>query len=57
MRDTALKLKEDIPKSDVNKEYYIQNKEAEVRVRAAQQRRMFAMVSQAGRAGVSALHV
>ncbi|XP_037084369.1 LOW QUALITY PROTEIN: pre-mRNA-splicing factor RBM22-like [Pollicipes pollicipes] len=30
VRDAALKLKEDIPKSDVNKEYYIQNKEQEL---------------------------
>lgn len=30
VRDAALKLKDDIPKSDVNKEYYIQNMEREL---------------------------
>ena len=30
VRDAALKLKDDLPKSDVNKEYYIQNMEREV---------------------------
>lgn len=30
VRDTALKLKDDLPKSDVNKEYYIQNMENEL---------------------------
>nr|CAH7746540.1 unnamed protein product [Callosobruchus chinensis] len=30
VRDAALKIKDDIPKSDVNKEYYIQNMEREL---------------------------
>ncbi|XP_008468627.3 pre-mRNA-splicing factor RBM22 [Diaphorina citri] len=30
VRDTALKIKDDIPKSDVNKEYYIQNMDHEI---------------------------
>lgn len=30
VRDTALKMKDDLPKSDVNKEYYIQNMEKEL---------------------------
>ncbi|XP_044252732.1 pre-mRNA-splicing factor RBM22 [Tribolium madens] len=30
VRDAALKLKDDLPKSDVNKEYYIQNMEREL---------------------------
>lgn len=30
VRDAALKMQDDIPKSDVNKEYYIQNMEREV---------------------------
>lgn len=30
VRDAALKMKDDLPKSDVNKEYYIQNMEREV---------------------------
>ncbi|GJQ65490.1 hypothetical protein Trydic_g7594 [Trypoxylus dichotomus] len=30
VRDAALKMKDDIPKSDVNKEYYIQNMEKEL---------------------------
>lgn len=30
VRDAALKIKEQIPKSDVNKEYFVQNMEAEV---------------------------
>lgn len=30
VRDTALKMKDDLPKSDVNKEYYIQNMEREL---------------------------
>lgn len=30
VRDAALKMREEIPKSDVNKEYYIQNKEGEL---------------------------
>lgn len=33
VRDTALKIKDDIPKSDVNKEYYIQNMDHEVSYR------------------------
>lgn len=32
MRDAALKIKEQIPKSDVNKEYFVQNMEAEVKL-------------------------
>ncbi len=30
VRDTALKLQDEMPKSDVNKEYYTQNMEREV---------------------------
>ena len=30
VRDAALKLKDDLPKSDVNKEFYIQNMERDV---------------------------
>lgn len=30
VRDTGLSIKEDIPRSDVNKEYYTQNMEREV---------------------------
>ncbi|CAH0561500.1 unnamed protein product [Brassicogethes aeneus] len=30
VRDAALKMKDDLPKSDVNKEYYIQNQEREL---------------------------
>lgn len=30
VRDTALKLQDNMPKSDVNKEYYTQNMEREV---------------------------
>lgn len=30
VRDTGLAIKEDIPRSDVNKEYYTQNMEREV---------------------------
>ncbi|XP_025832921.1 pre-mRNA-splicing factor RBM22 [Agrilus planipennis] len=30
VRDSALKIKDDVPKSDVNKEYYIQNMEREL---------------------------
>lgn len=32
VRDAALKLQDNIPKSDVNKEYYTQNIEREVRI-------------------------
>lgn len=32
VRDAALKMQDDIPKSDVNKEYYIQNMEREVKM-------------------------
>ena len=31
VRDHALSVKDDLPKSDVNKEYYIQNAEKEVK--------------------------
>ena len=30
VRDAALKIQDDMPKSDVNKEYYTQNMEREV---------------------------
>lgn len=30
VRDAALKIKEQIPKSDVNKEYFVQNMDSEV---------------------------
>lgn len=30
VRDAALKIKDDLPKSDVNKEFYIQNMERDV---------------------------
>ena len=30
MRDAALKIKDDLPKSDVNREYYIQNIDREL---------------------------
>lgn len=33
VRDRALKMKDEMPKSDVNKEYYIQNAEKQVGVR------------------------
>jgi len=33
VRDAALQLQDDMPKSDVGKEYYMQNVEREVRIR------------------------
>ena len=30
MRDAALKVKDDLPRSDVNREYYIQNIDSEI---------------------------
>jgi pre-mRNA-splicing factor RBM22/SLT11 len=30
VRDAALRIKDDLPRSDVNKEYYIQNMDKEV---------------------------
>lgn len=30
VRDTALRIKDDLPRSEVNKEYYIQNMDSEV---------------------------
>lgn len=30
VRDTALRIKDDLPRSEVNKEYYIQNTDSEV---------------------------
>lgn len=33
VRDAALKVEDDLPRSDVNKEYYIQNMDSEVYIR------------------------
>lgn len=32
VRDTALRIKDDLPRSEVNKEYYIQNMDNEVSI-------------------------
>lgn len=33
VRDAALKVEDDLPRSDVNKEYYIQNMDSEVYIK------------------------
>lgn len=52
MRDAGLSLKDEMPKSDVNKEYYTQNMEREVSV-ASHDHTLWVAVCGEGRAAMT----